>query len=206
MKVILFTLIYLITNQIFAGDIRNLAINTDMYSLSEKGYVNFKCKYGKKKIKSWKDFKTCMISESNTYYINFEYDEKYAFNENFEGTQVAGHPVIIDLGIDEKGLLKEINVATDPNVPFYFRKQAYLMWLRIYAKYGSEDWVCKNFDKENDHIIIGKKYINRICDKNINNKKSISVATEFYFKNGKKDKENLVSRTSFKIYRNNKTS
>ena len=60
-----------------------------------------------------------MISNNNTYYINFEYDEKYAFNENFEGcTQVAGHPVIIDLGIDEKGLLKEINVATDPNAIF----------------------------------------------------------------------------------------
>ena len=47
-----------------------------------------------------------MISENNTYYINFEYDEKYAFNENFEGTQIAGHPVIIDLGIDEKGIIK----------------------------------------------------------------------------------------------------
>ena len=29
------------------------------------------------------------------------------------------------------------------------------MWLRIYAKYGSEDWVCKKILIKKDHIING---------------------------------------------------
>ena len=153
-----------------------------MHTLSDRGYVNFKCKFGNKKISSWKEFNKCMISNDDTYYINLEYDEKFAFNENFEGTQVAGHPVLMNLGIDTKGLLKLIDITTDPSAPFYFRKQAYLMWLRIYGKYGSDGWNCKNFDKKDGHVVIGNKYINRLCTKVIDEVKTVSIETKFYFK------------------------
>ncbi len=196
-------LIYFLTSLLSANDIRTLAINSDMHTLSDRGYVNFKCKFGNKKISSWKEFNKCIISNDDTYYINLEYDEKFAFNENFEGTQVAGHPVLMNLGIDTKGLLKLIDITTDPSAPFYFRKQAYLMWLRIYGKYGSDGWNCKNFDKKDGHVVIGNKYINRLCTKVIDDVKTVSIETKFYFKNKTKDKENLVSITNLKIFRNN---
>ena len=68
--------------------------------------------------------------------------------KTLKALRVAGHPVIINIRNRKGRVIKRINVATDPNAPFYFRKQAYLMWLRIYSKYGSKDWVCKNFEKK----------------------------------------------------------
>ena len=70
-------LIYFLTSLLSANDIRTLAINSDMHTLSDRGYVNFKCKFGNKKISSWKEFNKCMISNDDTYYINLEYDEKF---------------------------------------------------------------------------------------------------------------------------------
>ena len=40
------------------------------------------------------------------------------------------------------GILQEININTDPNAPFYFRKQSHLLWLRVYSKYGGQGWEC----------------------------------------------------------------
>ena len=202
-RFLLLLVTYLSCIYLSAEDIRTLSINANMKTLSDRGFINFKCKNSNKAITSWLDYEKCMLSKDDVYYINLEYDEKFAFNENFEGTQVAGHPVIMHLGIDKKGLLKIIDITTDPSAPFYFRKQAHLMWLRIHGKYGSDGWNCKNFDKKDDHIVIGKKYINRLCEKRIDDIRTVSIETKFFFKNNKKNKENLVSLTNLKIYRSN---
>ena len=39
------------------------------------------------------------------------------------------------------------------------------MWLRIYGKYGSEGWNCKNFDKKDDHVVIGKNILIEVVKK-----------------------------------------
>ena len=202
-RFLLLLVTYLSCIYLSAEDIRTLSINANMKTLSDRGFINFKCKNSNKAITSWLDYEKCMLSKDDVYYINLEYDEKFAFNENFEGTQVAGHPVLMHLGIDKKGLLKIIDITTDPSAPFYFRKQAHLMWLRIHGKYGSDGWNCKNFDKKDDHIVIGKKYINRLCEKRIDDIRTVSIETKFFFKNNKKNKENLVSLTNLKIYRSN---
>ena len=72
--------------------------------------------------------------------------------------------------------------------------------MRIYSKYGSKDWKCDDIEQKEDHAIINKRYTNRICVKNLKNKK-ITYHTEFYFLNNKekKEKESLVSRTKLII-------
>ena len=180
-RFLLLLVTYLSCIYLSAEDIRTLSINANMKTLSDRGFINFKCKNSNKAITSWLDYEKCMLSKDDVYYINLEYDEKFAFNENFEGTQVAGHPVLMHLGIDKKGLLKVIDITTDPSAPFYFRKQAHLMWLRIHGKYGSNGWSCKNFNKEDDHIVIGKKYINRLCVKRIDDIRTVSIETKFFF-------------------------
>ena len=42
-----------------------------------------------------------------------------SITEEYEGTQVSGHPVLINIAIDDTGIPQEININTDPNVPFY---------------------------------------------------------------------------------------
>ena len=123
---------FLIQPTLIAEDIRDLYVGAKITNIAERGYTNFECFSNKKSIKSWTDFNQCQKEENNLYIVKFEYDERFALNENFEGTQVSGHPVLINIAIDTKGTLQEINIRTDPKAPFYFRKQAHLMWLRIY--------------------------------------------------------------------------
>ncbi len=169
-----------------------------MKEFPTRGYVNINCKTDNKILESWSYYKECEKNNAGLYEINFEYDDKFAFNEEFEGTQVAGHPVIISLGVNEKGILELINVETDKSAPFYFRKQAYLMWLRVYGRYGSKNWKCIEHKRKEDHISAGKTYINRTCTKSLKNR-DIILQTKFYFINKKKSEENLVSRTNMTI-------
>ena len=195
---------FFINNIALSNDIREFEIGMNIEDLPETGYIEIRCLNALKVLKVWQDYKKCEPSENNLFYITFQYDDKYAFNENFEGTQIAGHPVVINIGIKKNGILQEINVTTDDKAPFYFKKQAHLFWVRILSKYGSEAWQCKEYKKKNDHIIINKKYVNKSCFKNLKNKK-ISYHTQLFFI-GNKEKDSLVSKTlmSISLIENNK--
>ena len=202
MKIILKILLFVSTFPLFLGnlfseDLRNISVGSEIYNIDDRGYVNFKC-LDNTIINSWKKFTKCNISQDNLYIVNFEYDERFALNENFEGTQVAGHPALINLAIDKKGVLQEININTDPKAPFYFRKQSHLLWLRVYNKYGSDGWICDEKEQLQNHIKIGKKYINRSCSKEIGNK-LITIDSHFYFIDEKSSRENLVSKSYLQI-------
>ena len=69
--------------------------------------------------------------------------------------------------------------------------------MRVYSKYGSSGWKCKNYEKANNHLIINRKYVNKSCFKKSNNKK-IYYHTQLYFINNK-EKDSLVSKTTMKI-------
>ena len=143
----------------YAEDLRDFAVGSNIELVPERGYVNLKCK-NNKEIFKWSDFKNCTKNSDGYYIVSFEYDERFAVTEEYEGTQVSGHPVLINIAIDDAGILQEININTDPNVPFYFRKQSHLLWLRVYSKYGGQNWACIDKDMKDGHIKIGKKYIN----------------------------------------------
>ena len=181
-------------------DIREFEVGTSIKNIPEERYTNIRCLDSEKLLKLWNNFNLCKKRNDDYFYLGFEYDDKYAFNENFEGTQIAGHPVTINIAINKKGIIEKITVNTDPNAPPYFKKQAHLFWMRVYSKYGSKDWKCNDIERKENHIIINKKYTNRICVKNFKNKK-VTYHTEFYFLNNKekKEKESLVSRTELII-------
>ena len=189
--------LYFLTNSLFSSDLREFEVGADVSSLKTRGYTEIKCLNSELLLNAWSDYKKCNKNKNNLYYVSFEYDDKFAFNENFEGTQVAGHPVIINIGIEKTGILEEINVITDDKAPFYFRKQAHLFWMRVYSKYGSSGWKCENYDQENNHLIINRKYVNKSCFKISHNKK-IFYHTQLYFINNK-EKDSLVSKTTMKI-------
>ena len=205
-KFIIKTIIFLFVIQpsLYAGDIRELYVGANIADIAIKGFTNFECQNSDKALKSWYNFAKCKIGKNNLYTVKFEYDEKFAFNENFEGTQVSGHPVLINIAIDDNQILQEINIVTDPKAPFYFRKQAHLLWLRVYNKYGSDNWVCNEILQNKNHITIGKTYINKVCTKKIKGK-IIKIHREFYFLNDKTKKENLVSKTFLQIKKNTKS-
>ena len=188
------------TGLLYSNDIREFEVGTSIKSIPKERYTNIRCLDSEKSLKLWNDFNLCKKRNDDNFYLGFEYDDKYAFNENFEGTQIAGHPVTINIAINKKGIIEKITVNTDPNAPPYFKKQAHLFWMRVYSKYGSQGWECNDIKQKENHTIINKIYTNRICAKNFKNKK-VTYHTEFYFLSNKdkKDKESLVSRTKLII-------
>ena len=166
----IFSFLLIFVKLLYAEDLRDFKVGASIQLVPERGYVNLRCE-DKTEIFKWSSFKECeKNSDTNLYIIAFEYDERFAVTEEFEGTQVAGHPVLINIAIDEQGILQEININTDPTAPFYFRKQSHLLWLRVHSKYGSQGWDCIDEIPEKNHIKIGKKYINNTCVKIIENK------------------------------------
>ena len=197
-----FFLFFITFNSVLAEDLRDFKIGSSIEEVPERGYVNLRCK-DKTEILKWSNFKKCEKSSNNYYVITFEYDERFAVTEEFEGTQVSGHPVLINIAVDESGILQEININTDPKAPFYFRKQSHLLWLRVYSKYGSQGWECTNKNPEKNHIKIGKKYINNNCVKLVKDK-LITIQTQFYFVGDKSNRDNLISKSYLQIKLNNK--
>ncbi len=197
----LLSLLYLLCFFTNSNDIRSLGIGVDIDDIDMRGYKDLTCLKNKNILSEWRDYRKCEMNQQKLYQISLEYDDRYAVTEEFEGTQVAGHPVLIYVSVDKNGIIEKINVKTDPKAPWYFRKQSYLLWLRIYNKYGSEGWKCLEKKPSDGHLLVGKKYINKICEKRFN-EKIVILHTEFYFKNNKKDKENLVSRTNMRIEKN----
>ena len=199
----IFSFLLLSINFVYGEDLRDFKVGTNIDLVPERGYVNLQCE-DKTEISKWSSFKKCKKSSNNNYYIiKFEYDERFAVTEEYEGTQIAGHPVIINVAIDERGILQEININTDPTAPFYFRKQSHLLWLRVKSRYGSQGWECLDRNPKKDHIKIGKKYINNICVKSVENK-LITIHSQFYFVGDKSSRDNLVSRSYLQIKLNNK--
>ena len=199
----IFSFLLIFVKLLYAEDLRDFKVGASIQLVPERGYVNLRCE-DKTEILKWSSFKECeKNSDTNLYIIAFEYDERFAVTEEFEGTQVAGHPVLINIAIDEQGILQEININTDPTAPFYFRKQSHLLWLRVYSKYGSQGWECSNRTPEKNHIKIGKKYINNKCVKQVKNK-LITIQSQFYFVVDKSNRDNLVSKSYLQIKLNNK--
>ena len=197
-----FFLFLVIISKIYAKDLRDFTVGSSIELVSERGYINLKCK-NNKEIFKWSNFKNCQKNSDGYYIILFEYDERFAVTEEYEGTQVAGHPVLINIAVDENAILQEININTDPDAPFYFKKQSHLLWMRVYSKYGGQNWECVDRAIKTGHIKIGKKYINRVCNKSVDNK-LITIDYQFYFVEDKNSRENLVSKSFLQIKLNEK--
>lgn len=197
-----FFLFLVIISKIYAEDLRDFTVGSSIELVSERGYINLKCTNDKEILK-WSNFKNCQKNSDGYYVILFEYDERFAVTEEYEGTQVAGHPVLINIAVDENAILQEININTDPDAPFYFKKQSHLLWMRVYSKYGGQNWECVDRAIKTGHIKIGKKYINRVCNKSVDNK-LITIDYQFYFVEDKNSRENLVSKSFLQIKLNEK--
>ena len=178
------------------SDFRDVGIGVNILDIPTEKYTNFIC-FNKTKIKSWSNYKKCNLT-TGYYQLYYQYDDKYALNENYEGTQIAGHPVLIHLYINKLGKIDRIKINSDPKASMYYQKQAHLFWIRAYGKYGSKNWHCLNHKQENNHIKIGKAYLNKICKKIIDDK-ALSIKSELY-KSKDNDKLNLISRFEFNLY------
>ena len=104
------------------NDLRDIRIGMAVTDFPAAGYANFACTNDQgHAIAAWSDWPTCPADKEGLRAIRFDYDP----STSREGTMVAGHPAILTLLVDDKGLVAGLRIETDPKARLYIRKKAF---------------------------------------------------------------------------------
>jgi hypothetical protein len=169
------------------GDLRDLSVGMQVGDLPATGYVNLACGNDGgepgQALASWAEFDRCAANAEGLHEIAFEYDESLQpwaeVSDKWEGTQVAGHPVIPSLLIDDQGIVQRIRIVTDPDVRLYLKKKAFLLPIRVMGRYGREDWACVDAEPGEGRAPVGGMFIDRHCEKTFHDRRLV-METRLY--------------------------
>lgn len=155
------------------GDLRDIRVGGDLAGLSTEGYTNFRCGAGsgepERALDGWADYGLCPPNPDGLHEVAFAYDEDAnpwaAVSDRFEGTTIAGHPVVPTLLIDDQGTIAGLRIVTSPGNRMYLKKKAYLFYIRVMGRYGKDGWTCEEREPEPGYQPVGGMYIDRRCEK-----------------------------------------
>ena len=153
------------------GDLRDLRVGSEVTDLPRAGYTDFRCgrNEGARELSGWAEFAQCPRDSQGLHEVAFSYDEEAnpwaAVSDRFEGTTVAGHPVVPSLLIDEEGVVQGLRIITAPGPVMYLKKKAYLLYIRVMGRYGREGWSCEERSPQPGYEAVGGLFIDRHCEK-----------------------------------------
>lgn len=152
-------------------------------------YKDLVCAFPKgKTIAAFGEFAACDADAQGLREIAVSIDEPRA-----ETSLVAGHPVDLMLGFNEKGLLARIDIATKSKGPMFLRKKAYLLGLQAKARYGDDGWACENTPLAADEEALGPTSVKEHCTKTIGERR-VTVDRGLFRKTGA-DPRNFTSQS-----------
>ena len=184
------------------GDIRDLTVGMAAAELPQVGYVELVCA-GKPDtaLGSWADYETCASDKDGRREVRFQFDDstnpRAQYNDNFRGTRVGGHPVLISLRFTARGIVDAILIETDPKVRLFLKKKAFLMALQIRERYGAEGWTCADRPKAAGEEALAGQFIKEHCEKATATRR-YAYDRDLYQKSGQ-DLRDFVSTTRFAI-------
>jgi hypothetical protein len=88
-----------------------------------------------------------------------------AFNDKWEGTKLAGHPVLLTLLIGDDGVVRGLRAVTDPAARPYMKKKAFLLARQVKLHYGEEGWSCRNEPPAAGETPVGGLFVKSECEK-----------------------------------------
>jgi hypothetical protein len=167
------------------GDLRDLRVGMRVAELPAEGYVDLAC--GKNgggsgaSLASWTEFERCPQDAAGLHEVTFAYAESplAELGDRWEGTKVAGHPVIPSLLIDDAGVVQGIRVVTDPDARMYLKKKAFLLGIRVMGRYGQDGWTCTEAEPGEGRAPVGGMFIDRHCEKVFHDRRLI-LETDLY--------------------------
>lgn len=182
--------------QAAGNDLRSIRIGMAVNDLPAAGYVNFACANEQgHTITAWSDWSKCPAGNDGLHAIRFDYDP----STSREGTIVAGHPALLTLLVDDKGMVAGLRIETDPKARLYMRKKAFLFGMQVKSRYGTDGWTCQEAQPENGEQSVGGVYINESCRKTVQGR-SITVERALY-RRADQDMKSFVDKTSVLIQR-----
>lgn len=187
------------------GDIRDLKVGIDVSQLPKTGYVAIRCALSGgaeiKPLADWTGYGECPRDKFGHALVAFDYDDSTqqwaAVNDKWEGTKISGHPVLLTIAIDDNDKVVSLIAKTDPEARSYLKKKAYLLSLRVKARYGRDGWACTSIKPSEKETPVGGVFINETCEKSLPNRR-ILLQTRL-FRSQDQTLEESINSTEFKI-------
>jgi hypothetical protein len=167
------------------GDLRDLRVGMRVADLPAEGYVDLACGSNggasATALASWAEFARCPPDANGLHEVTFAYAASplAELGDRWEGTKVAGHPVIPSLLIDDGGVVQGIRIVTDPTSRMYLKKKAFLLGIRVMGRYGREGWTCTEASPGAGRTPVGGLFIDRHCEKVFHDRRLI-LDTDLY--------------------------
>jgi hypothetical protein len=167
------------------GDLRDLRVGMTVAELPAEGYVDLACGGNGGEpgvaLDDWADYARCPPDPAGRHEVAFAFAPSplAALGERWEGTKVAGHPVIPSLLIDGQGVVQGIRIVTDPEARLYLKKKAFLLGIRVMGRYGRDGWICAEAEPGGGRTPVGGMFIDRRCEKVFHDRRLI-LETDLY--------------------------
>jgi hypothetical protein len=149
------------------GDLRDLRVGMTVAELPVEGYIDLACggEPGAA-LASWAEFERCPQDAGGLHEVTFAYAESplAELGDRWEGTKVAGHPVIPSLLIDAR---------------MYLKRKAFLLGIRVMGRYGRDGWTCTEAEPGDGRTPVGGLFIDRHCEKMFHDRRLI-LETDLY--------------------------
>ena len=186
------------------GDLRDLRVGMAVAELPAEGYVDLACGSNGGApvgaLDSWADYARCPPDAAGLHEVTFAFAPSplAALGDRWEGTKVAGHPVIPSLLIDDGGVVQGIRIVTDPDARLYLRKKAFLLGIRVMGRYGRDGWSCVEAEPGEGMAPVGGMFIDRRCEKIFHDRRLI-LETDLYRAAGQEGRE-FTDATRLEIF------
>jgi hypothetical protein len=167
------------------GDIRDLRVGMSVPELPAEGYVDLACGNNGGALGAalggWAEFERCPPDARGLHEVAFAFAPSplAALGDRWEGTKVAGHPVIPSLLIDDQGVVRGIRIVTDPDARLYLKKKAFLFGIRVMGRYGRDGWACTEATPDAGKTPVGGMLIDRRCEKVFHDRRLV-LETDLY--------------------------
>jgi hypothetical protein len=182
------------------GDLRDLRVGMRVAELPAEGYVDLACGSNGAQLDGWADYAGCPPDAVGLHEVTFAFAPSplAALGDRWEGTKVAGHPVIPSLLIDDAGVVQGIRIVTDPDARLYLRKKAFLLGIRVMGRYGRDGWKCVEAEPGEGRAPVGGMFIDRRCEKIFHDRRLI-LETDLYRAAGQEGRE-FTDATRLEIF------
>jgi len=185
------------------SDIRQIRVGAPLDAKSATGLSGFACAdRDGPALSDWSDYRKCPANAAGLREIRFEFEENKQLTQladRWEGTKIAGHPVILTMAVADNGRIDGLHIATDDKASPFQKKTAFLLSLRVREHYGTDGWNCADLPRQPGETEIGGMFVKQECSKSVEGR-SLKMQTKLYRGPGQEGK-NYEDSVSVEVIR-----
>lgn len=185
-----------------ANDLRDLRVGMSVNEIPADEYIDLTCAAAPdRRLAGWTEYDACPADAAGLHAVSFHFNERLnplaQVNDKYEGTKVAGHPVLLTLLIGDGGIVDALHIDTDPQARLFWRKKAHLLAGIVKTRYGEEGWDCRSAGPDAGETPVGGLFIKEHCEKTADGRKLL-LDQSLYRRAGQSTSE-FVNETHLEI-------